>query len=172
MSSKPPRLCPVNCRSPNKTPGVTRLPLCWLWVSAGSCPSGRPSQLPSPGPVSARVSPYWGSSHVNMSDISCQYVRHLMSICQTYRRSRDTEEVPLQLEGSDVSEAAQLRRDWLYPVILNIKNCQLCQLWQLVYFQSGDLHRREGFNIFHHLDSEWLVTLLSEMRIVSSLAQL
>ena len=76
MSSKPPRLCPVNCRSPNKTPGVTRLPLCWLWVSAGSCPSGRPSQLPSPGPVSARVSPYWGSSHVNMSDISCQYVRH------------------------------------------------------------------------------------------------
>ena len=53
--------------------------------------------------------------------------------------SRDPEEVPLQLEGPDIGEAAQLRGDCLYPVILNVKNCQLFQLSQPAYFQSGDL---------------------------------
>lgn len=60
------------------------------------------------------------------------------ALCQD-RWSRDPEEVPLQLEGPDVGEAAQLRGDRLYPVILNVKNCQLAQLSQLAYFQSGDL---------------------------------
>ena len=53
--------------------------------------------------------------------------------------SGNTEQISFQLEGSDVGEVPQLWRNGLDPIILNIKNCQLWQLRQLVNLHSGDL---------------------------------